>query len=248
MATAKKKQFVKLVSPILTLKFPKLSEPDYGTTDYPKPDGEYSTKGVLSADSAEARKLIAQLQPHYDEALAQADIEFNKLKIDTRKKLGAVKPNDLFTTLYDTETEEPTGEIEFKFAMPASGTFKKGPKEGKRWNSKPGIVDSMGQVLANPPAIWGGTQARISFELSPYFIPGTAAAGLKLRLVGVQIIELRTAGERSAASMGFDKVEGGFQASDFSGAGDDEGETGDQDFGSDEGGQAEDNTPGTGDF
>lgn len=242
----KKQQYVKAVSPILTLKFPKLSEPDYGTQDYPKPDGEYSTKGLLDADSPEAKKFIAQLQPYFDEAIADAERKFKELKVETRKKLGSVKVNDLFTTLYDQETEEPTGEIEFKFAMPASGTYKKGPKEGKKWSAKPGIVDSMGQIMPKPPAIWGGSRARISFEISPYFIPGTAAAGLKLRLVGVQIIELRTAGERSAASMGFDKVDGGFTASDFSGA-DDEAEDNGEEFGAeDQGGN--DPAPGEGDF
>jgi hypothetical protein len=30
-----------------TAKWPKLSEPDYGTKDYPKPDGEYSVKLVF---------------------------------------------------------------------------------------------------------------------------------------------------------------------------------------------------------
>lgn len=156
----KKQQYVKAVSPVLTLKFPKLSEPDYGTQDYPKPDGEYSTKGLLDADSPEAKKFIAQLQPHFDEAIAEAERKFKDLKVETRKKLGSVKVNDLFTTLYDQETEEPTGEIEFKFAMPASGTYKKGPKEGKKWTAKPGIVDSMGQIMVKPPAIWGGSPQR----------------------------------------------------------------------------------------
>ena len=44
--------------------------------------------------------------------------------------------------------------------------------------------------------------------MSPYFIEGIAAAGLKLSLTGVQILELVSAGGASAESMGFTKVAG----------------------------------------
>lgn len=208
MAEAKKRNFPKITSPRLGFKYPKLNEPDYGSKDYPKPDGEYSLKGVLQADSKEAKQFIAQLQPLYDEALQQAEEEFKKLKVETRKKLGSVKPNDLFTTLYDAETEEPTGEIEFKFAMKASGEYKKGPKAGKRWSRSPDIYDAKGNLLKKPPQIWGGTIGKVSFEASPYFIPGTGAAGLKLSLLGAQIIELVSGGQRTAASHGFVEEDG----------------------------------------
>ncbi|MBN9346635.1 MAG: hypothetical protein J0I48_10625 [Devosia sp.] len=203
-----KKKPPKITGPRMVFKFPKLNEPDYGSKDYPKPDGEYSTRGVMTADDAATKEFIKQLQPLYDEALAEAEVAFKELKVETRKKLGGVKPNDLFTTLYDQETEEPTGEIEFKFAMKASGVRKKGPKAGTKWTMKPDIYDASGKLLVKAPSIWGGTVGKISFEASPYFIPGTGAAGLKLSLLGVQIIDLKSAGQRSAASHGFGAEDG----------------------------------------
>jgi hypothetical protein len=205
-----KRKYPKLISPRLVLVFPKLSEPDFGSKDYPKPDGEYSTKGSIRADSPEAKAFLAALKPHYDAAMAEGHEAFSKLQIGTRKKLGKVTENDLFTTVYDKETEEPTGNIEFKFAMKASGTLKKGPKAGQTWNRKPDIFDARGVPMVKVPALWGGTVAKISFEASPYFIPGTGAAGLKLNLVAVQIIDLVSGGQRNAASHGFGTEEGGY--------------------------------------
>lgn len=223
---------IKGVTPLMTFKFPKLNEPDYGTKEFPKENGEYSLKTIGNVDDPGTKKLLAFLQPHFDEAISEGKRLFKELKVETRKKLGDITVNPLFTTMYDQETEEPTGEIEFKFAMTASGEVKKGPKAGTRWNQKPGIVDAQGNTLPKPPAIWGGTEGLVSFELSPYFIPGNGAVGLKLKLVGVQIVNLKTAGERSASSMGFGKVEGGFDGSTYQAEDDDDAGSGeDQDFG-----------------
>jgi len=214
MAEARK-SLPKFTSPRLVFKFPKLDKVDYGSKDYPKPDGEFSLKGVMKAGEPVTDKFLLTLQPLYDAAIASAEEEFKKLKVETRKKLGAVKPNDLFTTLYDQETEEPTGFIEFKFAMKASGISRKeeemAAKEGrkpKRWNRKPDIYDARGNAMRKAPEIWGGTIGKVSFEASPYFIPGTGAAGLKLALKGVQILDLVQGGQRTASSHGFGEEEG----------------------------------------
>ena len=197
-------------SPIATFKYPKLNEPDYGTKEYPNPDGSYNVRLVMGADSPEAKELLATLQPHYENARAEADAAFAALPVGTRKKLGSVKMNPLFSEIYDRETEQPTGEIEFKISMKASGVRKKGPKAGTRWHRKPAIYDAHGAYLAKPPAIWGGTKGRVNFEVAPYFINGTGAAGLRLGLNGVQIVDLVSVGARSAESMGFGAVEGGY--------------------------------------
>lgn len=203
-----KKQAPRFVTPRLILKWPKLHQIDFGTNEYPKPDGEYSTRGVMQADDREVQAFLKKLQPLYDEAMAMAEEEFKKLKVETRKKLGGVKANSLFTTLYDQETEEPTGEIEMKFAMKASGTVQKGPRAGTVWKAKPDIFDAKGRPMVKVPEIWSGTIGKISFETNPYFIPGTGAAGLRLKLKGVQVIDLVAAGQRSASSYGFGEEEG----------------------------------------
>lgn len=205
---AERKKNPTAISPRGPLKFPKLDKVDYGTKEYPKANGEYSTKQVLKADAPETKAFLALLAPHYKEAMAVAAEEFKKLKVETRKKLGSVQENSLFTTLYDQETEEPTGYIEFKFAMPASGIRNKGKADEAKWTAKPAIFDAKGKPMTKVPEIWSGTDAKISFEMQPYFIPGTGAAGLKLKLKAAQIIDLVSGGQRNASSYGFGEEDG----------------------------------------
>jgi hypothetical protein len=211
--------------------YPKVSEPDYGSKDYPKPDGEFSLKLRGKLDDAEVKTMIAKLQPTYEAALEQAEKEFKALKVETRKKLGKVTVNPLFSTIYD-EDENETGEVDFKFAMKYSGKFKKGPKEGQIWKIVPDIFDARGTKLPyfdkqrnpikNAPGIWGGTVGRVAFELGMnkegqpgYFIPGTGAAGLSLKLRAVRIITLVSGGQRSASDYGFEDEEGDDLSSQF---------------------------------
>lgn len=211
MADKERKSLPKFTSPKGPFKFPKIKEPDYGTKDYPKPEGEYSTKLVLKAASPEAKSFIKSLTPAYEEALAAAREEFKALKPETRKKLKEITVNPLFTELLDKETEQPTGEIEFKFSMKASGEYKKGPKAGQRWTRKPDVFDAKGNRIPKCPDVWGGTIGRVSFEASPYFIPATGAAGLSLKLTGIQIVELVSGGSKSAKDHGFEADEDGYE-------------------------------------
>jgi hypothetical protein len=208
-----RKKLPKFVSPKGPFRFPKLVEPDYGNEKYPKPDGEYSVQQVFKADSKEAKQLIKDLTPLYKEAIAEAAEKFKAMSVAARKKLerqGVKGPieNPLFNEIYDKETEEPTGEITFKFAGRASGERKKGPKAGTRWNWKPTIFDAKGKRIDKAPDIWGGTIGKVAFEAEPYFIEGSGAAGLKLKLLSVQIIDLVSGGSRSAADFGFEEEEG----------------------------------------
>lgn len=228
MAEAKK--LPSFTSPRLVFKFPKLVEADYGSNEYPKPDGEFSTKAIGKASDPAVQRLLKQLQPLHEAAIEKAEEEFKKLKAETRKKLGGVKVNELYTELLDQETEEPTGEIEFKFAMKHHIEIKKGPKAGSVFYKYPALFDAKGRpmvvrdkkgkTLPNAPQIWGGTVGIISFEASDYFIPGTGAAGLKLNLQAVQIIDLVSGGQRSASQYGFGE-EDGYSAEDYSDSGDD---------------------------
>lgn len=203
----KKPQNFKGTTPRGVFRYPALSKPDFGTKDYPKPDGEYKAGLILSED--EAQPLIKALQAAYNEAIEQAEAEFAKLPVATRKKLKEVTKNDLYTIEYDKETEEPTGNLIFNFKMKASGK----KRDGSEWSRKPAIFDAKGKPLAKVPEIWGGTMGKISFEAVPYFVSGTGAAGLSLRLNAAQIIELRSGGQRDASDYGFGEEEG-FEASD----------------------------------
>lgn len=206
----KKFKLPSFTSPRGTFRYPALSKPDYGTESFPKPDGEFKVTLILSQAAAEP--LIAKLKPIYDAAIEGGKEKFKDLKIEARKKLKEVTEQPLFAEEYDKETEEPTGNVLFTFKMAASGTSK---KDGSRWSRKPAIFDAKGKPLtgSNIPDIWGGTEGKVSFEASPYFIPGTALAGLKLRLQAVQVIDLVSGGQRNAGAYGFGE-EDGFEGSD----------------------------------
>jgi hypothetical protein len=218
MANAKRPQAPKGTTFKGIFKWPKLTEPDYGSKEYPKENGEFSVKLVGRIDDPDVQAFIAKWQPLHDQAIKDAEVAFKALKVDVRKKLGKVTVNPLYTELYDEETEEPTGEVEFKFSMQYSGVYKSGPKQGKKWFRRPGIFDARGNEMNPTPSIWGGTKGRVAFEvgLNPegapgYFISGTGAAGLTLRLQAARILELVSEGQRDANSYGFGEEEEGYE-------------------------------------
>lgn len=204
----KKPKNPEFTSPRGTYVYPKLNEPDYGTDEFPKPDGEYSLR--LRLTEAEAEPLLEKLKPLLQAAYEEGRAKFAELPVATRKKLKDITENELFQVEYDKETEEPTGNVLFKFAMKASGKSK---KTGKEWSRKPVIFDAKGKKMVNAPAIWGGTVGKVSFEVRPYFIVGSGAAGLKLGLNAVQIIDLVSGGGRDAEGYGFGE-EDGYEADD----------------------------------
>lgn len=204
MAKETKKKNPSFTTPRGTFKYPKLNEPD---TKF-KEAGEYGVKLILSAEAGQA--LIDKLTPLYDEAVEAGEAEYAELPVATRKKTP-FKTNDFYTPVYNEDTEEETGEIEFTFKMAASGVNK---KTGKTWERKPAIFDAKGKPMVNPPAIWGGTEGKVNFEVMPYFT-ATAGAGISLRLNAVQILELVSGGmSRSASAYGFGEEEG-FDASEM---------------------------------
>jgi len=238
----KKTEYQKFTTPRVKFVFPKLSEPDYGNEKFPKPDGEYSTKALMTLEEAETfcdTKFGGKpsLNDLFEAAERNAINAFAELDKGTRAKFekkGVTGPamNALFETVYDKETEEDTGNVTFKMAKKASGEVKKGPRAGKLWSSRPDLFDAKGQKITGTkvmqngrqvkdkagnfvfkfPNIWGGTEGKIAFAVGEgYFIPGTAAGGLKLMLEGVQLIDLVSNGSRTGASHGFGEEEGGFE-------------------------------------
>lgn len=205
----KKIKFYKGTSPRGVFSWPKLIEPDYGSKEHPDPDGSYKVQLILSNE--QAHKLIKQLQPEFDKAIEAGREAFAKLPVANRKKLGDLKVADFYTEVYDKETEEPTGDYIFKFKTKASGI-----KDGKKWERKVPLFDAKGTPVKNIKAIWGGTEGKVSFSASPYFVAGQGTAGLSLRLEAVQILKLSAGGARSASEFGFGEEDGDFDATEES--------------------------------
>lgn len=214
---AQKAKRLEFTTPSVPFRYPAVSEPHYGSDDYPKKDGEYKVSVVLPKDSPEARKLISDLAPVHAKALEAAREEFAGLKKPQRDKLGDITVQPFYRDVYEKDNETPTGEVEFKFTRKYSGTYSKGPKKGQKWTFKLPVMDSKCRLIPSSVPVWSGSTGRISFSVNEagYFIPATGLAGISLSLEGVQVIDLVSKGQRSAKALGFDVEEDGLDISEY---------------------------------
>lgn len=223
---AKNENKVLMTAPLGVSAWPKLTSPDYGTKDYPKPDGEYSVKMLWHEDDEAFIEFREKLEGYLPELERIANERFAELKKPQRDKLGSPTLNPIFSPVYDDQ-DEPTGQYEAKFSMKAGGTIKKGPKAGQEWSQKPALFDAFGRPLGSKVNIWGGSELVIAFAFMKdgYFIPATGAYGIKLMLRAAQVVTLRSGNDGNASSFGFGKHDNGFDVSEI------EGDTDDQDDG-----------------
>lgn len=182
--------------------YPKLTKPDFGTNDYPKPDGEYNVKVMMTKKTA--APLLKLLSPLQKEAEKDGQAEYDKLKKATRKS-NPFKVHPLCVPEYD-EDENETDNVIFNFKMKASGKSK---KDGSTWHRKPVIFDAKGVVMKKVPNIWGGTEGKVNFDVQSFFTLA-AGAGLSKYLTAAQIIDLVEDGNKSADAYGFG-VEDGYE-------------------------------------
>lgn len=184
-------------TPPVTLRYPRLNEPDVHPEYHP--EGVYKADFLMKAEDA---------QPLIDEITAMEELALERAK-DAEKTPKGKKTWEIKNHPYEVEEDddgEETGYVLFKVKMKASGVSK---KTGKEWTRKPVIFDAGGNRLRKLPAIGGGSLAKVRMEMRPYATK-LAGAGVSLSLEGVQILELREFGERSAAEMGFG-VEDGYR-------------------------------------
>lgn len=76
---------------------------------------------------------------------------------------------------------------------------------------QPKFFDSKGQVVNNPPNLFGGSVIKIGGVVSPYTVTGNN--GISLRLTKVQIIE--PVSQTGSGTDGFEAMEDGFVAEEF---------------------------------
>lgn len=194
---AKAPQRPTLTSPKGAFKFPKLTVADTKFKD----EGEYSVKLVVAADAPGVAQLIAKCDDAAAESLKEAKANA-KNAAEAKKWETKYLP---YAQVEDEETGEPTGEVEFKFTMKASGVSK---KTGKPWTRKPALFDAKGAPIKDAVDIGGGTIGKISFQIIPYAPTTTVGASVKLALEAAQIIELKQFGDKSASAYGFGEEEG----------------------------------------
>ena len=169
-----KKTFVSYISPKGLAKYPRLDQPyswnEAANRNMPDPDGQFET--ALLVPESEAQPLIARVK----EAIAESGI----------------KPKHLpFKQEIDKETDEPTGNIEFRFK--AYGNLKTGEPNRIKF------FDAKGRPVPSNIYLTSGSTIRCLGYIS------VAKMGCRLNLREVQIIDLI---EREAN--GFSEVEGSF--------------------------------------
>lgn len=212
MATAKRPARPTIASPVGIFGYPSLTKPDYGNESFPKPDGEFKTNLTVKLTPA-VQAFIDKLMPAYAEAIAEGEVAFAAMPLAQRKKHGKLVEQLFYTEEFDEETEQPTGNVIFKFKTKFKITQKgkNGQPDEIRFN-KIALVDASNKPLKAGTLVYGGTKGAVAFQTAPYFVAAQAMAGISLRLVGAQIIDLVGPGVRSGESMGFGVVEGGFSA------------------------------------
>ena len=167
----------------------KVFEPD---TKF-NPLGDYSIN--IQMPVADAAAMSEQL-----EGIVQA--KFNEaIKADPRLK-NTLSTTDVCQPVFDRETGDDTGLVEFKFKLKA----KVQKRDGTYYEQQPAVLDAKKTPLSKDVLIGNGSKVKVAFEPIPYVMSSTKKAGVSLRLKAVQVIDLVEYG--SSASSVFDEEDG----------------------------------------
>jgi len=172
-----------------TAMWAKVFEPD---TKF-NPDGDYSINIQMPvADAADMSEQLDQIvQAKFNEAI----------KEDPRLK-NTLTTQPVCQTVYDRDTGDDTGNVEFKFKLKA----KVRKRDGSTYEQAPAVLDSKKVPMGKDTLVGNGSKVKVAFEPIPYVMPSTKKAGVSLRLKAVQVIDLVEYGN-SATSV-FDEEDG----------------------------------------
>ncbi len=167
----------------------KVFEPD---TKF-NPLGDYSINLQMPiADSvAMSEQLDGIVQAKFKEAI----------KEDPRLK-NTLTTQEVCQPVYDRDTGDDTGNVEFKFKLKA----KVQKRDGTYYEQQPTVLDSKKVPVSGDTLIGNGSKVKVAFEPIPYVMGSTKKVGVSLRLKAVQVIDLVEYGN-SAASV-FDEEDG----------------------------------------
>ena len=157
------------------------------------PLGDYSINLQMSqANSAEMCERLEQIVQE----------EFNKAIKEKPPLKNTLTTQAVVNTVYDKETGDDTGKVEFKFKLKAKGQR----KDGSYYEQQPAVIDAKKQPLPKDMLIGNGSRVKVAFEPIPYIMQSTKKVGVSLRLKAVQVIDLVEYGN-SATSV-FDEEDG----------------------------------------
>lgn len=190
---AKREKLPEYTTPRGMFKFPWLSAPDTGPKDGSfKMEPTYRVSLVL--DGEDADKLKKQIEDAHAK---------NVKSVKEKNKGKKIKEVDRPYKVETNEDGDETGKTEFTFKMKAESKM----DDGTVIKRKPALFDAKGRKLPAGVKIGGGTVGKLSYQLYPFYTAGLGA-GVSLRLLAAQIIDLKTFGERDAKGYGFGEEEG----------------------------------------
>lgn len=172
-----------------TAMWAKVFEPD---TKF-NPDGDYSIN--IQMPLADSANMSEQL-----EEIVQA--KFNEAIKDDPRLKNTLTTQSVCQPVYDRETGDDTGNVEFKFKLKA----KVRKRDGTYYEQSPAVLDSKKVPMSKDLLIGNGSRVKVAFEPIPYVMPSTKKAGVSLRLKAVQVLDLVEYGN-SATSV-FDEEDG----------------------------------------
>ncbi|MCS5594362.1 MAG: DUF2815 family protein [Porticoccaceae bacterium] len=167
----------------------KVFEPD---TKF-NPLGDYSIN--LQMPEANSGKMCEQLESLIQETFNKAVKEKPPLK-------NTLTTQDIVTQVYDRDTGDPTGDVEFKFKLKA----KVQRRDGDYYEQQPAVLDSKKNPMGKGSLIGNGSRVKVAFEPIPYVMQSTKKVGVSLRLKAVQVLDLVEYG--NAATSVFDEEDG----------------------------------------
>ena len=168
-----------------------------------EPDTKFDANGIYSISLTLPEVDAADMCEHLD-ALCAAKFDEEVDKKPPLKNQLSIQPP--YSPVYDRETGDATGEIEFKFKLKA----KVNTRDGRTFEQKVAVVDAKRSPITQEIAIGNGSDVKVAFEPMTYMVAGTKKVGVSLRLKAVQVIDLVEYG--SPATSVFDE-EDGFTAS-----------------------------------
>lgn len=175
------------VTPTGVANYPWLVEPD---TKF-NPDGDYRVTMIFNEHTPELDYILQDLQKTLDNFYNETISDPKNAKVKSK-----ITKADIFD-------EDDAGNVIMKFKQKAKIKSVKGT-----FDVKIAIFDSKGKPLKGVK-LGSGSEIKLCFSVSPYYVPATRVCGLSLRPVAVQVIDLKEWGDpQNMKSYGFEEQEG----------------------------------------
>jgi hypothetical protein len=110
--------------------------------------------------------------------------------------------------------EDEDGEETNEFTVNFKRVYHVITKDKREFYFTPKFFDGANARIKNVPQIWGGSGLKVTYQCNDWGTP-KLGAGISLRLVNVQIIDLVNQDNGDGGESGFGEEEGGYSADDF---------------------------------